>query len=520
MTLSRRSLLQAGALGGLALAATSVLAACTPQHASGIVDVQPTGTPRRGGTFIHGAMGSGSTGSLSPWISNTSADFARYMAMYETLWYSTGDYRIKPRLVDTYSVNAAADEWTIKLKSGITFHNGKPLTANDVFATFRSIQDPATAASSSGALSVIDLGASTIVDPLTFRLKLKTGTSNLPEILSTFVPIVPEGFDIAKPVGTGPFKLKSFVPGQQTHFVRYENYWQIGKPYLDELVIVDFNEDAARVNALASGQILGADTIDFTLSQTLRNKPEVALLVQKTNSFYPLQMRMDQAPFDDVRVRQAFRLLVDREELTRGAYNGFARSANDLYSPSDPLFDTGLAPRHQDLDKAKYLLKQAGAEKLQVTLTTSDFGAGVVSMSQLFAQQAKAAGVTVHVNKLDSATFFGSNYGTYLFSPNVAPPFNYLYTVQTTDGPTSTSNYSAFKDEEFTKLYAQLAPELNPTRAKEIAADMQKIQYDRGSLIIPNYYDAIDGHSKKLGGIVPDVSGLALYRYANLWLAS
>jgi peptide/nickel transport system substrate-binding protein len=521
VTLTRRSLLRNGALGGAVLAGGGLLAGCggSATGPSASAGATLTGPPKRGGTFLHGAMGSGTTGSLSPWVTNTSADFARYMAMYESLWTTTGDYQIKPLLVDSYSVNAAADEWTIKLKSGITFHNGKPLTADDVLWTFGKIQDPNVGASSSGALSVVDLKRSAKLDELTLKLVLTAGTGNLPEILSLFVPIVPVGFDINHPVGTGPFKLKSFVPGQQTHFTRNENYWQPGKPYLDELVIVDFAEDAARVDALASGQISAADTIDFTLMKTLKDRPGVSLMIQKTNSFYPLQMRCDVAPFNDVRVRQAFRLMIDRQALNVGAFDGYARVANDLYSPSDPLYAADLPQRTQDVDQAKFLLKQAGAADLSVVLTTTDFGAGAVSLCQLFAAQAKAAGVTVKVNQVDSATFFGSQYGSYQLSPNVAPPFNYLYTVQTTDGPTSTSNYSHFNDPEFTRLYNQLAPELNPTVAKEIAHEMQTIQHDRGGLIISSFYDAIDGHADTVGGLLPDVSGLAIYRYANLWLA-
>ncbi|MFC8436367.1 ABC transporter substrate-binding protein [Streptomyces sp. NPDC057253] len=522
MELSRRGVLRTGALGGAALLSGGLLSACAGganTGTGGSGSAGPTGAPKRGGTFVHGISGGSSKDSLSAFVINSASDFGRFCAMYETLWFPSADYTIQKKLVDEYSVNKAADEWTIRLKSGVEFHNGKKLTAEDVLHSFTTLLDPKTAAAYAGSLSDLDLANSRKVDELTVRLKLKSGLTNLPEILSTFIPIIPVGYDPAKPVGTGPFKLKSFEPGRQTTFTRHENYWQHGKPYLDSLTIIDFADESSRVNALLSGQVTGADTIEFSLLPQLQGKSGVSLLHQQTNSFVPLQMRTDKPPFDDPRVRQAFRLLVDRKALNEASFLGHARIANDLYAPSDPLYDASLPQREQDVAQAKYLLKQAGAENLKVTLTTADLGAGIVSLSQAFAEQAKRAGVTVTVDKVDQATFYGPNYGNWLFSPNLTTPANYFYTCQSSDAPTSTTNFTHFKDAEFDSLYRQAVAETDTAKQKELAHRMQKIQYDRGGYIIAGFYDAFDGHSNRLGGLKPDVSGLALYRYADLWLA-
>ncbi|QNE35410.1 ABC transporter substrate-binding protein [Leifsonia shinshuensis] len=517
MTISRRNLLVGAAAGGLAIASAAALAACTPR---GLVTPTnaATGTPRRGGHFTHGISGGGSSDTLSAFLFYSVPDYGRWMAQYDTLFYPDHNYVVQKRLADEFSTNSTADEWTIRIRSGVEFHNGKTLTADDVLATLQMTLDPKTGASAAGIMSIVDLANSSKVDDRTVKIKLTRAAVDFPEMLSA-VAIVPADYTEAKPIGTGPFISKNFQPGIRSDFSRNPNYWLPGKPYLDELSIVGFNDENARVNALLSGQISGADTVDFTLVKLLDNRSGVTYLHQPTNSFIPLQMRVDQKPFDDVRVRQAFKLIADRPALNAGAYAGHARLANDLYAPSDPFYAKDLPQRHQDLDKAKHLLKQAGAENLALTLTTTDLGAGVLSLSQLFAAQAKKAGVNISVNKLDSTTFNGPNLGSYTFSPNILSPGSYLYTAQQLDAPVSVNNYTHFKDPEFDSLYLQASAQTDPAKRKAIQHRMQEIQYDRGGLIIAGFYDAFDGHTTKLGGLLPDISGTGLYRYADLWLS-
>jgi peptide/nickel transport system substrate-binding protein len=104
-------------------------------------------------------------------------------------------------------------------------------------------------------------------------------------------------------------------------------------------------------------------------------------------------MRVDTPPFNDARVRQAFRLLVNRPELINLSLSGFGSVGNDVFSQWDPCYARNLH-REQDISQAKFLLKQAGHENLTVQLVTADFATGVVQAAQVFAQQAKASGVT------------------------------------------------------------------------------------------------------------------------------
>ena len=132
--------------------------------------------------------------------------------------------------------------------------------------------------------------------------------------------------------------------------------------------------------------------------------------MSETGAWQPFTMRVDQAPFDDKRVRQAMRLIVDREQMIQQALSGQGRVANDLYSPFDPAYNKDLAQREQDLEEAKSLLKQAGQSDLRVELVTAPVFQGLVEAAQVLAEQAKGAGVAIKVRKVDSGTFYGDNY--------------------------------------------------------------------------------------------------------------
>ena len=124
------------------------------------------------------------------------------------------------------------------------------------------------------------------------------------------------------------------------------------------------------------------------------------MLIADAGAWVPFTMRVDTAPFDDVRVRQAMRLIVDRQAMIDQTLSGYGILGNDLYAPLDVNYASDLPQREQDIDQAKSLLKEAGQEGLQVELFTGDgIGSVAVPAANLFAEQAKEAGVEVKVTK-------------------------------------------------------------------------------------------------------------------------
>ncbi len=271
------------------------------------------------------------------------------------------------------------------------FHHGKTLTADDVMFSLAKVTDPKKPGSGGTELAkILELNNSKIVDPKTILLQLNQPYAVLDQLLAEYtVGILPTDFDVSRPVGTGPFSYNRFVPGQLSQFDRFANYWD-GPPFVDELIIYDFADDAAKVNALLAGQVQSVDNLPSYLAGTIEQQGTSAL-ISETGAWVPFTMRVDAAPFSDVRVRQALRLIVDRQQMIDQALNGFGILGNDLYSPFDPAYAKDLPQRMQDIDQAKSLLKQAGQENLAVELVTSTaVGAGAVESANLFVEQAKS----------------------------------------------------------------------------------------------------------------------------------
>ena len=228
-----------------------------------------------------------------------------------------------------------------------------------------------------------------------------------------------------------------------------------------------------------------------------------------TGAWQPFTMRIDVKPFSDVRVRQAFRLIVDRQAMITQAYDGYGWVGNDMYAPFDPGTPTNLPQREQDLAQAKSLLKAAGYDNnLTVTLTTSDaVGGSAVAAAQVFAQQAKGAGVTVKVNKVDPSIFYGNQYLTWAFAQDFWYTRNYL--AQTAQGtlPTAPFNETHWKNAAWLKIVQEAFKTTDKTKRDQLIGEAQTIEYNQGGLIIWAFNDQTDAYSAKLGGVVPDKGG-------------
>ncbi len=174
------------------------------------------------------------------------------------------------------------------------------------------------------------------LDKLTVHVPCHAPYSTLNEaIAGWYFNIVPVGYDPKKPVGTGPFKAHSFTPGVQSVFLRNENYWQSGLPYVDKLVIQDFSSETSQINALISNQVDVIDALSAASISSVRSGGG-KVWIAKTSGFTPLYMRRDTAPFNDVNVTQAMRLVCDRQQMIDVIFGGHGAIGNDIYDHADP----------------------------------------------------------------------------------------------------------------------------------------------------------------------------------------
>ncbi len=516
---TRRQVLRGALSGGVVLAAGGMLGACGGDGGGGGgggTPAQSGGKLKVGGTLRVGATGGGAKDTIDAHGPTVDTDIMRCWNLYESLAVRTPDFtKLEMLLAESIEPGKTPKQWDIRLKSGLTFHNGKPVTADDVIFSIRRILDAKDPKVGAASIGYVDLKQLKKLDDRTVRVALEFPNSGFPDDIGQyFNAIVPTDYDPSNPVGTGPFKYVSFTAGQQSEFEKFADYWEDGKPYVDKLVIIDFPDDTARVNALLGGQVDAIDNLPAAQIASVKSNQSLRVVSSETGAWQPFTMRVDQAPFDDVRVRQAFRLLVDRDQMVQQVLSGEGRVANDLYAPYDPNYASDLPQRKQDLEQAKALLKQAGREGLSVELVTAPVFQGIVEAAQVFAQQAKGAGVNVKVRKVDSGTFYGDNYLKWGFAQDFWATRAYLSQVAQGDLPESPFNETHWKDPKFIDLIQQARGEVDDAKRKDILHEAQTMQYEQGGYIIPYFSNIIDAHSAKLGGFVEAKSG---FPFGNYW---
>jgi peptide/nickel transport system substrate-binding protein len=515
---TRRDVLKGAAVAGAALGLGGSLAACggggeTTSSASPSAAASPT----RGGTINAGITGGSNSNTLDVTMEVTNSDAARTVMCYEALVEIKPDGTMEFLLAEDMIPNADASEWTIKLKPDITWQDGKPFTVDDVMYTYNYIAKEGK--NGSGFLSVVDLPAMKKVDDLTLTVPMLQPNSIFVQVQPTwFLPIVPVDYNPDKPNGTGPFKITSFSP-QQTIFERYENYWNQPLPYVDKVVLIEYADITAQVNALLGGQV---DTISLITSNEIASLQSQGkkLVISPGGGMNPFTMNTQVKPFDDVRVRQAMRLIIDRPQMLDLVFKGNGTLGNDVFSRWDPAYDTSIPQREQDIEQAKSLLKQAGQEGLTVELVTADIAMGVVSSAQVFAEQAKAAGVTVNVRKTTVTDFFGPEYLKYPFAFDYWGFQYYLPQVQSELLPTSPYWETHWDDPRTQKLYKEALATPDEAKRADICHEMQLIDHNEGGLMIPFFPPVIDASSPNIMGTQESKIGAAWnnFDFKNYWL--
>jgi peptide/nickel transport system substrate-binding protein len=512
--LTRREVLKGALAVGAGAAFAPALAACGGGSSASSASPSPStaASPKKGGNLRVGISGGSAKESLDGQVGTTEPEVANAYQLYDALLgWDVNDVAVN-RLAEEVSVSPNAQVWTVRVRKDAVFHDGKPVTADDVIFSYNRVIDPKAPKVGAGILNMLKSSGIRKIDDRTVRFTLETPDAVFNEAMANlYTAIIPVGYDPKTPIGTGPFKLKSFLPGQQIVYVPNENYFD-QVPAVDELTLIEFTDTAARVNALLGGTVDAISELPPAQVAVIKGNSGLRVLDTHGGGWQPFTMRIDQKPFNDVRVRQAFRLIVDRKQMIEQAYDGFGWEGNDMYGPFDPGYPKNLPQREQDLEKAKSLLKAAGYDNnLTITLNTSDaVGSGAVAASQVFAQQAKGAGVTVNVNKLDPSIFYGTQYLKWVFAQDFFYTHNYLAQAGEATMPTAAYNATHWKDAEWLALVQEALRTSDKAKRDELVGEAETIEYNIGGNIVWAFNDAVDAYAAKLGGVVPDKYGAPL----------
>jgi peptide/nickel transport system substrate-binding protein len=413
----------------------------------------------------------------------------------------TGQYVLD--LAETFEPAADAKSWTVRLHDA-EFSDGKPVTADDVIFTIKRGLNPATAASAAGLVASVDPKQLKKLDSKTVRIGLKYPDVTLVSGFGTESwALMPTNYDPNKPIGAGPYKVESFTPGQRTVLVRNDNYWRTGLPYLDRVEMIGFADPGAtRVAAFQGGQIDAIEHVPFPLVPQLQGNGAIKTSLAKSQNFHSWEMRVDIEPFKDPRVRQAMRLLVDRQQIVEQALGGptYASVGNDVGgSHYDPFFDTSLPQRQQDIEQAKSLLKQAGQSNMQLVVPVADVANGTIESAQVIAANAQQAGITMTLNKV-------SDIGTYWAKHFYTDPFKFDYWNTTSVLswaswsllPTGSYNASHYNDPHFNALVTEARGTLDTNKRQELLTEAQKYFWgENGSVAVYGFFKDIGAYSDK-----------------------
>ena len=480
--------------------------------------------PNKGGTLKIGSTGGESTNTLDPALAASQVPYHNLHAFAETLVEVKSDGSIDPRLAESVESSPDAKTWRFKIRSGVEFHNGKSVTAQDVM---RTIERHSNEESKSGALGIVKGIESMSVDGDTFVMNLHTANADLPYLMADYhLMIQPDGgFDNpAAGIGSGAYMLVSDEPGVRHLFKKNPNYWDSTRGHVDEVEIIVINDATARMAALQSGQAHIVNRVDPKVAGLLSRAPGVRVENVGGPGHYVFIMHCDTAPFDNNDLRLALKYAINRQEMVDKILMGFGSVGNDFpINASYPLFDSSIPQREYDAAKAAEHYKKSGHDGSPIILRVAD-GAfpGAVDAAALFQQSAAAAGIPLEIKREPNDGYWSEVWNKQPFCASYwggRPVQDQMYSTAYLS--TADWNDTKFKNADFDAKLLAARAELDDTKRKALYSEMANMLRDEGGLICPMFNDYVDGLSDKVQGWEKDGTGELMGGRASqvCWLA-
>jgi len=477
--------------------------------------------PRRGGRIRVAGATAAVSDTLDPAKQSNQTDYSRGTMFYNGLTVLDGSLTPQPALAEEFSTKDA-QTWVFKLRRGVVFHDGKPLTPADVVFSLMRHKNPTTASKAKSLAEQIEDVKATGPNEVTVRLLAPN--ADLPVILGTFhFHIVKEGTtDFNAGIGTGPYKLKEFKPGVRSIAVRNDNYWRKDRAWLDEIEFVGIGDESARVNALLSGELDLVGSVNPRSVARVRASAGHAIFETQAGQYTDLVMRRDNGPGGNPDFVLAMKYLMDREQMKRTVLLGHGVVANDQpIDPTNRFHFSGLPQRAFDLDKAKFHLKKANLSGAPIPVVTSPAATNSVEMALVIQQAAQKVGLNLDIKRMPADGYWSNHW---MKSPvgfgsvNPRPSADTLLTQFFKSD--AAWNEAGWKNEKFDQLLVAARAETDVAKRKSMYADMQVLIHEQGGIGIPLFNANIDAHSKKLKGLSPiPLGGLMGYSFAeHVWL--
>jgi peptide/nickel transport system substrate-binding protein len=439
---------------------------------------------------------SGSYGltTLSPIMHTSIGEWAATKLMYNNLVRMSYKREVVPDLAESWEPKENGKVWVFNLLKGVKFHIGREVTAEDVVATFQTILDPKNSAPYRGEIGPIDKVEA--VDKYTVQFTLKALFADFPSLLT--VPnariVAREGLEdfkvlAGKEYGSGPFKMKEFVPGDHIAVERFPDYYKKGLPYLDGVYFRIIPESSTEITALRKKET------DMILEMTPENYSQVATvtgvdaMVVPGGTFNNVIMPADKPPFNDNRVREALKYAVDRNLMLAAIYGAHGELGNDHPVSSAYKFYESLPMRAQDIVKAKALLKEAGySSGLGFKLFISTSPPAREKIAVILKEMARPAGFQIDIEVMGYDRFLAQvwNKGVpYIGNYGTRPTADAILMKLYHDKEGMDEGRWAPSHPEAIKLLDQAREMVDTEKRKRLYTEFQKISRDEGPFIIP-----------------------------------
>jgi len=488
--ISRRSFMHYAAVAGL-----------TASSATGLWGTAAKAQPQRGGTFRWGVHdgNTGDTHDPGTYVTRQMIFLAHTHRSYLTM--ISPDNSLGPDLATTWEASPDAREWTFELNPDATFHSGRPVTSEDVIDSLNHHRgDASTSAAKALLTDVEDItadGDNAVV------ITMARGNADLPWLMTDYhFAICPSNgdgtIDWQSGDGSGPYRIESGDFGIQWALNRHDG-WHGEGAYFDRVEMLILNDPNARQTALVTGDVNCVSLIELKTLALLQRNPDIKVDNIPSGGAITIPMHCDTAPFDDVNVRNALKLAMNRDEIIEKISFGAATKGNDFHlSPVQPYWPDDIPQREYDPDQAKSLLKKAGHENLSVNLSVADsVYTGAVDMCVLYAEQAKAAGIDINVVREPSDGYYSDVWLKKPFSAvswGARPTPDVMFTLAYKDD--AAWNESRWQNERFNELLLKSKGELDEDLRAEMYREMCMLMRDDGGTLIPFFNNWVYARGK------------------------
>lgn len=430
--------------------------------------------------------------------------------IYESLFRYTHDLKPMPNLAKSWEISEDGKSYTFYLEEGVTWHDGKPFTADDVIFSLSDMLPEVH-----GRARVIlnrYLESVEKIDDLTVVMTLKTPLPAVTLMFEpAFAPMMPkhiyEGTDYLnnpanqKPIGTGPFMFKEWRRGERIVLERNPNYWQEGLPYLDELIFNVIPDSASRAVAFEQGQIdvLRGGDVDNVDVKRMAALPNVEMTTKGWELFSPQAyylFNMRQPPFDNVKVRQAVMAAVNRDVIVNNIMFGMGRVATGPFAYTEMFYDGNIPTYTYDMKKARKLIEESGINPGDYTINmlSYPYGSTWERLDEYTKQALEQLGFKVDLQATDAGGWASrtSNWEfdlTTLYAYQYGDPafgIERFYIASNIVKGSPFANVQGYNNPELDEKWAAAAVETDPAKRQPMYSEIQKVLVEdvaQGSLV-------------------------------------